>query len=92
MPEDVAVDVVTPRLLVSMDRLVLRCRRQGIQVIQELYPEATLVGLDKGVFIGPCEDPVRNPFFSTAQLKQLADLGFEYNREQESWEFYTGHG
>lgn len=65
---------------------------QGVLIIQDRHPKVSLIGLDKGVYVGPCEDPKRDLSYSTAQLDQLKDLGWCWSEEQESWEFYTGHG
>lgn len=65
---------------------------QGIRIIQDYHPKVSLIGLDKGVFVGPCENPETDLSYTTAQLKELKELGWSWNEEQESWEFYTGHG
>lgn len=61
---------------------------KGIQLLQEVKPNISLTGLDKGVFIGPGPEPER---VSPETQKTLEDLGFTWSSEQESWEFYTGH-
>lgn len=65
---------------------------QGIWIIQGHHPKVRLIGLNKGIFVGPCDDPGSDPSYTIAQLKQLEELGWSWSREQEAWEFYTGHG
>jgi len=65
---------------------------QGIRIIQKHKPKVTLIGLDKGVYVGPLESPDTDLSFTTAEINQLKELGWCWSEEQESWEFYTGHG
>jgi hypothetical protein len=65
---------------------------QGILILQANYPKVSLIGLDKGVYVGPCDDPKRDWAYQPAQLDELKQLGWSWCEEQESWEFYTGHG
>jgi hypothetical protein len=55
---------------------------QGILIIQKHNKKISLIGLDKGVYVGPLESPERDLSFTTDEIKKL----------EESWEFYTGHG
>jgi len=65
---------------------------QGVQIIQKHTPKASLIGLDKGVFVGPAKDPKDDLSYTTQEMDQLKSLGWTWNSEQESWEYYTGHG
>jgi hypothetical protein len=65
---------------------------QGIKIIQDRHPKVSLTGLDKGVFVGCCENPESDLSYTTEQLTKLKELGWSWSEEQESWEFYTGHG
>lgn len=65
---------------------------QGILIIQKHNLKVTLIGLDKGVYVGPLDSPERDLSFTTEEVNQLKELGWYWSDEQESWEFYTGHG
>jgi hypothetical protein len=64
----------------------------GVRIIQKHNKKVSLIGLDKGVYVGPLESPERDLSFTTDDVKQLKKLGWCWSEEQESWEFYTGHG
>ena len=63
---------------------------QGVRVIQKNNPKVSLIGLDKGVFVGPLS--TADEGLTDDEVNQLEQLGWSWNQEQESWEFYTGHG
>jgi hypothetical protein len=63
----------------------------GIKIIQKYYAKVSLIGLDKGVFVGPCYGPKDAPYLD-ADVKELQSLGWSWSQEQGAWEFYTGHG
>lgn len=63
----------------------------GVEIISRKDPEASLVALDKNLC---CSGPIGpNPAdLSEAELMALEGFGWEWNDEQDTWEFYTGHG
>ena len=63
---------------------------QGIRIIQKNNPKVSLIGLDKGVYVGPLH--TSDEGLTDAEVNQLKELGWSWSEEQESWEFYTGHG
>lgn len=64
---------------------------EGVRILQELDSRISLIGLDKGVYIGPGPEPTSDKMTPEIQ-ESLRKLGFGWSEEQESWEFYTGHG
>jgi hypothetical protein len=60
---------------------------QGVQLLQEIDPKITLCALDKAVFCGPGLGKI-----TPEVRKKLKALGWTWSEEQDSWEFYTGHG
>jgi len=63
---------------------------EGVRVLQEHNPKATLVGLDKCIL---CDGPgPESSELGVEALQKLLDLGWEWDSEQSAWSFYTGHG
>lgn len=65
---------------------------QGVLIIQKHNKKVSLIGLDKGVYVGPLESAETDLSFTTAEINKLKELGWYWSEEQNSWEFYTGHG
>jgi hypothetical protein len=58
----------------------------GLKILRPYL--GSVIGLDKHILVGPCA----HDCITGEDAQRLIALGWEYDREQESWSLYTGHG
>lgn len=63
--------------------------QEGVRLISITSKNCTLCALDKTLLCGPGPSPEDStPEF----LVKMKELRWEWDAEQESWGYYTGHG